>query len=114
MVKMADAKTPELVLLPFSAHDEQSLAMNISALWKVVGNHSLADVAYILSTGRSRLRHRSFRIMNMRSPDESLSTEQDIHQASSELTKIGFVFTGQGAQWHTSKSALIDNSHFGS
>jgi acyl transferase domain-containing protein len=103
MAKTVDARTPNLVLLPFSAHDEQSLAMNIAALSEVVASHSLADVAYTLSTGRSKLRHRSFRIIDIQKPDESFSTAQTIQQASSALNKIGFVFTGQGAQWYASK-----------
>jgi acyl transferase domain-containing protein len=103
MVKVTDAKTLDLVLLPFSAHDEQSLAMNIAALSEAVASHSSADVAYTLSAGRSRMRHRSFRIMNIQKPEESLSTPQIVQQASTSLNKIGFVFTGQGAQWYASK-----------
>jgi hypothetical protein len=106
MVKRTDVNTRPLVLLPFSAHDEQSLKMNITAISQAIDRHSLADVAYTLSSGRSKLMHRSFRIIDRQELTDGLNIEQRIFQAPSNLAKIAFVFTGQGAQWHTSKSTL--------
>ncbi|KAF2686244.1 hypothetical protein K458DRAFT_441826 [Lentithecium fluviatile CBS 122367] len=112
MVRRTDVNTRHLVLLPFSAHDEQSLRMNIVAISQAMDRHSLADVAYTLSTGRSKLMYRSFRIIDTQSLTGGLGIEQKISQASSTLTKIAFVFTGQGAQWYAMGSQLIESRVF--
>ncbi|KAF1960020.1 hypothetical protein CC80DRAFT_513713 [Byssothecium circinans] len=51
----SNAITRQLVLLPLSAHNENSLKLNINALSKVIDKCPLADVAYTLSTRRSSL-----------------------------------------------------------
>jgi len=106
-IKKVDAGTRALVLLPFSAHDEQSLNMNIRRVAQVVGHHSLADVAYTLSNKRSKLLYRSFRIVERNDPTSGLETSQNLFQSSPGVEKIAFIFTGQGAQWHASKSLSI-------
>jgi acyl transferase domain-containing protein len=102
MARKSDADTRTLVLLPFSAHNEQSLKMNMSSVAQVMKQHSLADLAYTLTTRRSKLLYRSFMIVEKDLRINALT--QGPFQASSALEKIAFVFTGQGAQWYASKS----------
>ncbi|KAL3419450.1 KR domain-containing protein [Phlyctema vagabunda] len=86
-------------LLPFSAHDEATLKLNINAIFKVKQDYDLSDLAYTLLK-RSHFRSRAFSICK----DETCSTEtQDgnvnIGILANTVPNIAFVFTGQGAQW---------------
>ncbi|KAK8024710.1 polyketide synthase [Apiospora arundinis] len=98
----ADATTRQLVLLPMSAHSKQSLDLNLGALSRVISGLSLADVAYTLSARRSRFSQRSFCIVNK---DEIGPGSQDLVldrkpvRAPLRPVNVGFIFTGQGAQW---------------
>jgi acyl transferase domain-containing protein len=106
--KRADAKTRRLIVLPFSAHNDDSLRLNVDALSSVVQNHSIADIAYTLSVKRSRLSHRSFQILNGDGVHQKLSAPPRTIQSPLELSKLGFVFTGQGAQWHAMGAQLFE------
>ncbi|KAL3485020.1 hypothetical protein BJX62DRAFT_243351 [Aspergillus germanicus] len=107
--RKAYATTPDRVLLPFSAQAELSLDLNIAALSSAVKNqpqsHSLADLAYTLSEKRTLFTHRTYRIVDKSSfsssssLDDGLSTLEPLFSCTSTRAKIGFVFTGQGAQW---------------
>ncbi|RYP70067.1 hypothetical protein DL771_005684 [Monosporascus sp. 5C6A] len=74
----ADADTRQWVLLPFSAHNEASLNLNIAALSSVFNSHgpSLADVAFTLAAKRTRFTQRSFRIIDKQDPITGLGVEQ--------------------------------------
>ncbi|RYP51839.1 hypothetical protein DL768_002915 [Monosporascus sp. mg162] len=102
IVPKADADTRQLVLLPFSAHSEASLIRNISAYSSVFNNssHSLADIAYTLAAKRTRFAQRSFRILNKHNAIVGLRGDQRIYSSPAGSARLGFVFTGQGAQWH--------------
>jgi acyl transferase domain-containing protein len=97
-------------LLVFSANDEPSLKNQISALDKHLSDPAvsiqLRDLAYTLSERRSRHYHRGFVI--------SRGTKLDIQsftygRANPETPKIGFIFTGQGAQWPEMGKQLLQS-----
>ena len=105
----ADASTRQLVLLLFSAHNTSSLRANVSALSHVVNQYSLADVAYTLAARRSKLVQRTFHIVDKDSVTDGLLADvQKISSSSSETPHLGFVFTGQGAQWHAMGAQLFE------
>lgn len=99
-VRRAHAKTRKLVLLPFSAHNEASLKLNIAALTHALNKHPLADIAYTLSTKRTKFSQRTFRIVSNADDVDGMTTERQTHSVPTETARLGFIFTGQGAQWH--------------
>ncbi|KAK2760578.1 polyketide synthase [Colletotrichum kahawae] len=111
--RKADAATRQLVLLPFSAHNETSLNANIAALSSVTNRHSLADIAYTLSARRSKLGQRTFRIVNKEDVTTGLQVPSPKFSSNpSEAPRLGFVFTGQGAQWHAMGAQLFEYAAF--
>ncbi|XP_044721528.1 polyketide synthase dehydratase domain-containing protein [Hirsutella rhossiliensis] len=96
----ANAATRQLVLLPLSAHNEHSLELNLDALSQVIDKISLADVVYTLGARRSRFAQRSFRIVDKVNVAQSLEQHGKIVRAPLQTVNLGFIFTGQGAQWH--------------
>jgi hypothetical protein len=110
--RKADAGTHQLVLLPFSAHNDSSLKANIDVLPHVIDQHSLADVAHTLATKRSKLAKRTFRIVDKDNVAQGLL--DDVQNVFSSLLpetpRLGFVFTGQGAQWPASKYSVSRNA----
>jgi acyl transferase domain-containing protein/NADPH:quinone reductase-like Zn-dependent oxidoreductase len=112
MTRKADAGTHRYVVLPFSAHSQGSLKANMNGLFEVLDRHSLADVAYTLSGKRSRYIQRSFSIID-RDQVEHRALGQDVRMFSSpQPLRVGFVFTGQGAQWHAMGAGLLDYAVF--
>ncbi|KAI2615596.1 hypothetical protein GGR54DRAFT_257903 [Hypoxylon sp. NC1633] len=103
-----NAATRQSVLLPFSAHNEQSLQQNIAALSKVINKVSLANVAYTLGVRRSRLAQRSFCIVDENKIDGPLVVNKKPVRAPLQTVSLGFIFTGQGAQWHGMGAGLLD------
>lgn len=92
-------------LLTFSANDQQSLKKYIASLSAHLLNPtvsvSVSDLAFTLSERRSRHYYRAFAITqasssaNIDLQDSSLT----FSKKASSPPRIGFVFTGQGAQW---------------
>ncbi|KAI0198971.1 polyketide synthase [Astrocystis sublimbata] len=87
-------------LLVFSANDETTLKSNVNGIATHLMNPrvsvDLADLAYTLSEKRSKLFRRGFITTKSTDLDESSLTTG---KKKSETPRIGFVFTGQGAQW---------------
>ncbi|KAK1992807.1 hypothetical protein LX36DRAFT_662075 [Colletotrichum falcatum] len=111
--RKADAATRQLVLLPFSAHNETSFNANIAALSSVATRHSLADVAYTLSARRSRLGQRTFRVVDKNDVTSGLrAAAPKFSSDPSRTPRLGFVFTGQGAQWHAMGAQLFEYAAF--
>ncbi|KAJ5152586.1 uncharacterized protein N7482_009064 [Penicillium canariense] len=105
----ADADTRQMVLLPFAAHKDASLKLNIEALFSVIDQHSLADVAYTLGARRSKLSQRTFRVVNKDDAAQGLLNDiQKTFTAAPETPRLGFVFTGQGAQWPAMGAELFE------
>ena len=112
MIMKPDAGTRQLVVLPFSAHNQASLLANMNALSQVIHRHSMADVAYTLAVKRSRFTQRAFCIVDK---NEVVQTAlgQDVKVFSSlQPICVGFAFTGQGAQWHGMGAELFEYAVF--
>ena len=87
-------------LLPFSAHDERTLTANAAKISQNIGKWDLHDVAYTLSAHRSQLSHRAFRITSTRTKSRLDDAEvMNVTKRSTSEPTLGFIFTGQGAQW---------------
>ncbi|KAF5869444.1 putative polyketide synthase protein [Botrytis fragariae] len=86
-------------LLPFSAHDERTLVANISALKNNISDWNLNDIAYTLSERRSLFSHRTFQIASFGTDHQIAELAHTPKKISSNPPTLGFVFTGQGAQW---------------
>ncbi|KAI1323180.1 putative polyketide synthase [Xylariaceae sp. FL0255] len=87
-------------LITMSAHDRKTLKRNIQIHQHVVTDYHLPDLAYTLNCRRSRFAERGYTITFPGKETESFSDES--FKFGSTLdgpAKIGFVFTGQGAQW---------------
>lgn len=87
-------------VITLSANDEAALRANIKTLSDHLVNPrvkvSLDDLAYTLSERRTRLFHRAFITTRTTELNEQAFT---LGKKSSETPRIGFIFTGQGAQW---------------
>ncbi|KAE9963242.1 hypothetical protein BLS_009498 [Venturia inaequalis] len=100
-------------LLPFSAHDNVALGGFIDKICTIPGamtGEDLLDIAYTLYR-RSALFYRAF--ITVRSDSSTLSeliTGERIlrGECKSGTLSVGFVFTGQGAQWPQMGSDLMD------
>ncbi|KAK8029899.1 polyketide synthase [Apiospora rasikravindrae] len=88
-------------LLAFSAHDKPTLRRNIDAHGVIAHKYNLADLSYTLGTRRTVLQSKGFAVASY---DTLAKTFDEISENFSFADKkqtrsIGFVFTGQGAQW---------------
>ncbi|CAK1361377.1 Lovastatin diketide synthase LovF [Cercospora beticola] len=85
-------------LLPFSAHDLDTLRANIAATRDVADQYDTEDLAYTLAARRSRFSHRGYAVVN------KTSTAHDLEEQAISIGKRGhganivFVFNGQGGQ----------------
>ncbi|KAF7917217.1 uncharacterized protein EAE98_010322 [Botrytis deweyae] len=86
--------------LVVSANDNASLKANIKALCNHLINPrvkvNLEDLAYTLSERRTKLWHRAYITTRSTDIDEN---DFVVGKKNPEALRIGFVFTGQGAQW---------------
>ena len=97
-----------LILLPFSGHDDYSLKSNISALSSVVDHYDPIDLAYTLAARRSKFFQRAFAIADVDSPSSALDEDtMTFGKTSPTAQSVGFIFTGQGAQWARMGSELF-------
>ncbi|KAI5862010.1 reducing type I polyketide synthase [Durotheca rogersii] len=103
----ASSSKPKLIVM--SANDEISLKASIKSLSSHLINPgvsvNLQDLAYTLSERRSQLYHRSYSIhTNTQISGDSF----EFGKRAGQDSKIGFIFTGQGAQWPTMGKQLLE------
>jgi acyl transferase domain-containing protein len=93
--------TKRKFLLPFSAHNEQTLKSNVQALRLCNRSWDFYDTAYTLGNRRSTFSVRSYHIAHTGESFSQLNPDNMTiaKVSSSQKANIGFVFTGQGAQW---------------
>ncbi|KAK3342085.1 KR domain-containing protein [Lasiosphaeria hispida] len=99
-------------LLPFSAHDKATLKRNIDAHGQVAGRYNLLDLSYTLATRRTKLASKAFAVASHSTLDDAFSNvAASFTFADKKAAKtVGFVFTGQGAQWARMGAELIEHS----
>jgi acyl transferase domain-containing protein/NADPH:quinone reductase-like Zn-dependent oxidoreductase len=103
-------------LLPFSAHDKPTLLRNLDAHAKVVSQYNLLDLSYTLSNRRSVLLNKGFTVASHETLDDAFSnvatsfTFADGKKRGPKPPTVGFVFTGQGAQWARMGAELLEYS----
>lgn len=105
-----DAAVSRPHVLLFSANDEGSIRAYTESLRKHLLNPrvsvSLPDLAYTLSERRTRHFHRGYVVTK----DLSLDPNSIIYgKQRPESPRVGFIFTGQGAQWSQMGRSLVDN-----
>ena len=104
----SEQKRPSLLV--FSANDPESLKRTVSTLSDHLINPAvdvhLQDLAYTLSERRTRHFHRAFVVTD--SVDFLAGTEQT-GKARAEPPRIGFIFTGQGAQYSQMGKYLLQS-----
>jgi len=97
-------------VLIFSANDEQALKSSVEALKRHVMNPvvkvSLRDLAYTLSERRTLHFYRGFITTDKAIFD---STALVSGKKSAKVPRVGFVFTGQGAQWPQMGKLLVQH-----
>ncbi|PYH94535.1 ketoacyl-synt-domain-containing protein [Aspergillus ellipticus CBS 707.79] len=85
-------------LLCFSANDETSLRSYLGSMTQHLDRNDVSlqirDLAYTLGTRRSQLFHRAYIVGNQLQLSSAVYGKKSIRHP-----QIGFVFTGQGAQW---------------
>lgn len=99
-------------LLPFSAHDKPTLQRNIEAHGQVAHNYDLLDLSYTLIHRRSVLPSKAFTVashstLHQAFGDVATSFSFGKQNNKSKIETIGFVFTGQGAQWPRMGAELL-------
>ncbi len=96
-------------ILVFSANDEQALQSSVEALKRHVMNPvvqvSLGDLAYTLSQRRTHHFYRGFIVTDKAAFDSNALMSG---KKSAKVPQVGFVFTGQGAQWPQMGKLLIE------
>ncbi|EFQ35948.1 KR domain-containing protein [Colletotrichum graminicola] len=101
-------------LLPFSAHDKTSLRQNIVNHGKVAGNYNLLDLSYTLGCRRSTLTSKAFTVASYNTLGDSFENIESsftfADKKRPQAPTVGFVFTGQGAQWPRMGAELLQYS----
>lgn len=105
--KLFDCNRPFLLL--FSAHDRVTLKNNIATYGRVAENYDLLDLSYTLASRRTRLQNRAFGVVSHENLETCFSDnfEGFTFAEKKSAPTIGFVFTGQGAQYARMGSELI-------
>lgn len=101
-------------LLPFSAHDKTSLRGNIFNHGKVADKYNLLDLSYTLGCRRSTHTSKAFAVASYKTLDETFGNIESAFTFADKKRErsptVGFVFTGQGAQWPRMGAELLEYS----
>ncbi|CAJ2500303.1 Uu.00g031560.m01.CDS01 [Anthostomella pinea] len=88
------------LLLVHSAHEKTTLLKNVAAIANVASNYYLADLAHTSNLHRTKFKCRAFAVAREEHIAGAFEKESLVTGTASQKTKeIGFLFTGQGAQW---------------
>ncbi|KAI0466697.1 hypothetical protein F4859DRAFT_288396 [Xylaria cf. heliscus] len=92
--------TSRPLLLCFSAHDKPTLSRNLAALKAVASEYYAADLVHTLNLHRTKLSYRGFTVLR-EGKEEAAFRAEELRMGAVPKRKgeIGFIFTGQGAQW---------------
>ena len=105
-----EPKSARPFTLVFSANDESSLQAYCKKIRQYLMNPSvkvtLPDLAYTLAERRTHHYNRGYIVAQSTALDESAFVFQ---KKSTETPRVGFVFTGQGAQWSRMGKSLVEN-----
>ncbi|KAI0855937.1 hypothetical protein F4860DRAFT_507101 [Xylaria cubensis] len=92
--------TSRPLLLCFSAHDKPTLSRNIAAIKAVASEYYAADLAHTLNLHRTKFSSRGFTILREGREESSFGAEElRMGIVPKKKGGVGFIFTGQGAQW---------------
>ncbi|KAI0465543.1 putative polyketide synthase [Xylaria cf. heliscus] len=87
-------------LITMSAHDKKTLARNIHSHQHISNEFHLPDLAYTLNCRRSRFIERAYTIAFPGKEIESFNQNSfKFGSALNSTSRVGYIFTGQGAQW---------------
>lgn len=92
-------------LLVFSAHDKPALERQVDALARAAGAYDLLDLSYTLANRRTRFSSRGYAVVSYQKLRSTAAETSDapfdglVYSDSKKPPTVGFVFTGQGAQW---------------
>ena len=89
------------LLFMLSAHNTDTLKANAEALACTCNEYSIEDLAYTLNARRSKLAEKAFLVSTAQNLQNKLRA-QDLairRTSTHEAPRVGFAFTGQGAQW---------------
>ena len=99
---MPDDDSPRPYIVVLSANESSSLRAGIQSLSDHFINPrvkaSLPDLAYTLSERRTKFWHRAF-VTTHNTEFDDRPDDWILSKKSSQTPTVGFVFTGQGAQW---------------
>jgi len=108
-ILFAEDKVAQPCTLVFSANDAKSIKGYCKAICEHLSNPSVAvklpDLAYTLSERRSRHFHRAFVVADNTNINEGAFT---FGKKNTDAPRIGFIFTGQGAQWSQMGKGIIE------
>lgn len=110
LTRSANAGARPFMLLPLSAHDDHALKAYVATMSKSLNDFDLADLLYTLGCRKSSFSRRAFAIKESKALDSGINSDSVISGKTSNthLQRIGFVFTGQGAQWPEMGAKLFD------
>ncbi|GME30265.1 uncharacterized protein K452DRAFT_301651 [Neofusicoccum parvum] len=114
---LSAAQTARPYLLPLTSHNEKAAQNLVTDLAAYLTSHpdlQPADVAHSLSVRRSMHQLRSFAVGHdhaslLQSLAEPLPVARWTRRSETP-PRVGFVFTGQGAQWHAMGRELLDQA----
>lgn len=108
-IQKEQAGTRQFILMPFSAHDDQALKTNIASVSDCLNDFDLADLVYTLGARKSTFSRRAFVVKDSQNLGDglTLSSMTTSKTSTQPVQRIGFVFTGQGAQWPEMGARLI-------
>ncbi|KAK3168679.1 Type I Iterative PKS [Lepraria neglecta] len=88
-------------LLPFSAHDKQSLKRNIEAYGGIADSYNLLDLSYALANRRTHFPSRGIVVASHANINNVFkdNLKEFVFAEKKRTPTVGFLFTGQGAQW---------------